>query len=607
MPRIDEMPEYRAKLGKSTHDLSHKFGFTATVAHLLPVFHDILNPGETVELGFQYNLRTQPLQSAAMVDINSHVEYFFVPLTLLYQPFTSMFYNINDQFSSTIPSNDIPKDFPVILMDPRETPDGKSFHEYMMSYDSDTVGFEEWGAQCFRLFDHFGWNNTQMNTTGGTDYHNPNVFPWQWLAYHCIYQYYYRLDSREMFDQSMFNWDRYYNIPVVDSGSIDFKKLFRIHYRPVDNDYFTDVKVSPIVDVLNLNRSKLDVVNDWLSRSSVQNVFGVNQSVLSSGSIGDQYNSQGSYGPSQHGNAQSNIQTNFGFDDVLVNAAQSSSSYNYFLNGLDINTANIRAMFAAEKLWSITGRAKKNYDDQTLAHFGFKVPHDVKHEISCFGHDRGQIHIGEVISTSNVAVDSSGTITGSGGLGEIAGKGYGNLNTKPHKFTAPCHGVVMAILSFTPVITYGYGYLKCNAVTSPNDLYKPEYDHLGMQPLFGYEGHPESYSDWSNIIGWQYRYEQWKRRYHRVSAAFRGTGSLDSWMLDFGAPTSVNVADTNNFMQYLYAPQSLNQIMMVNYVDTIPAEDESKTYDGDPFVVDGYIHCKKVSTMSDYSLPRLDA
>lgn len=77
MPRIDEMPQYRARLSRTTHDLSHKFGFTATVAHLLPVFHDFLQPGETVELGFNYNLRTQPLASAAMVDIKSHVEYFF--------------------------------------------------------------------------------------------------------------------------------------------------------------------------------------------------------------------------------------------------------------------------------------------------------------------------------------------------------------------------------------------------------------------------------------------------------------------------------------------------------------------------------------------------
>ena len=41
---------------------------------------------------------------------------------------------------------------------------------------------------------------------------------------------------------------------------------------------------------------------------------------------------------------------------------------------VDIRYANIRAMFANEKLWSITGRAKKHYDDQTLAHFGFEVP-----------------------------------------------------------------------------------------------------------------------------------------------------------------------------------------------------------------------------------------
>ena len=118
MPRIDEMPQYRAKLPRYDHDLSHKFGFTATVAHLLPVFHDLLNPGETVELAFNYNLRTQPLQSAAMVDIVGHVEYFFVPMFLLYEPFGSMFFNINDQYSSNYPVNSLSQNvlrtFPVL-------------------------------------------------------------------------------------------------------------------------------------------------------------------------------------------------------------------------------------------------------------------------------------------------------------------------------------------------------------------------------------------------------------------------------------------------------------------------------------------------------------
>ena len=30
----------------------------------------------------------------------------------------------------------------------------------------------------------------------------------------------------------------------------------------------------------------------------------------------------------------------------------------------------------------ITGRTKKNYDAQVLAHFGVNVPHDVKHDIT---------------------------------------------------------------------------------------------------------------------------------------------------------------------------------------------------------------------------------
>ena len=39
-------------------------------------------------------------------------------------------------------------------------------------------------------------------------------------------------------------------------------------------------------------------------------------------------------------------------------------------------------MFAVEKLLRITGRARKDYDSQVLAHLGFKVPHDVKHELT---------------------------------------------------------------------------------------------------------------------------------------------------------------------------------------------------------------------------------
>lgn len=630
MSRIDELPKYRANLGRHVHDLSHKFGFTASVAHLLPVFHDFLNPGETVQLGFDYNLRTQPLASAAMVDLKSHVEYFFVPINLLYEPFGNMFYNINDSYSSMFPVghtnvDQIQDHFPLL--------DFESFQSYVSANSGDVLGYETRINQIYRLFDMLGYNNNNLQLPPDIQdgNFNPNVFPYPLLAYNCIYQYYYRLDTREVFNQNTFNWDKFYNVSLVDNGLTNFD-WFKIHYRPKSSDYFTDVKVSPILDILNTNSEALQQAQQWLSgNQEVRPQAGSELAELYTTFAQNIGGSSGSTGSADFDSAASSL-FNYGEGGVSRGTLRINSSKSLIAgsapgsetqarlenqhthplgNGVvgasAFNTANIRALFATEKLWSITGRARKHYDDQTLAHFGVSVPHDPKHEISIFGKDDGVIPIGEVISTSSSYDNNTGVY---GGLGEIAGKGYGSLKSKIHKFTAPCHGVVMAILSFEPVLTYGNTYLKSNVLTDKNDLYNPEFDNLGMQPLFAYEGNISVTDENSlyNINGWQYRYEQWKRRFNRVSKAFQGDGSLDSWMLDFTAPQTVDAADTENYLSYLHSPSELNQIMLVNYI-TGEAEgwNPVRCYDGDPFVVDGFVRCKKISTMSDTSLPRLDA
>lgn len=395
--------------------------------------------------------------------------------------------------------------------------------------------------------------------------------------------------------------------------------MFCLQYRPLDNDYFTDIKVSPIVDVLNLNdRSSFDLAQNWLSRDLLPSTRG---SVLTSGSIGSSGTANTTSSPDggNYVNPSQSVQTQFGF-----RATESTNNYSALttpLNGIDINTANIRAMFANEKLWSITGRAKKSYDDQTLAHFGFKVPHDVKHQISCFGKDYTQIHIGEVISTAS---------TENAPLGEIAGKGYGSQKGITHDFVAPCHGVVMAIFSVTIRRNYEAGILKANVVTSRNDLYVPEFDHLGMQPLFGYESNylldvDGQGGEAGQVLGWQYRYEQWKRRFNRTNGAFRTTGTLRAWVPTFApygddtaagyleAPSKLgNPANTESYQYFMNFPNDGNQIFLAQYQSSWSTVYDdpvnwNKIYDFDPFVVNGFVNATLVSTMSDYSLPRLDA
>ena len=615
MPRFDEMPEHRARLPHSTHDLSHSFGFTATCAHLLPVFHMMIDAGDSVNLGFSFNLRTQPLQSAAMEDIDCHTEYFFVPMQLLLQTFGETYYDINDSFSSFVNSDSrttMGFNFPVLdfatvsnlLYSDKDLP--------AVHYDapSGLVG-ESLGQQAVRLCDHLQFSSSLVLGEANAGY-IPNVFPYQLLAYHCIYQYYYRLDTRERFDQSVFNWDKYYSTPVVTLSDADIRKMFTLYYRPLSDDYFTNVKVSPIVDTLNLNvKNVLETTNNWLTRSGVPG--GVSNVIVSGNIIGADSNTAAATYPKGNlsNDPSDSIQTKFG-----INRGTSGTGYSTVVSN-DLNTANIRAMFANEKLWSITGRARKHYDDQTLAHFGYQVPHDPKHEITCFGKDKSQIHIGEVISTA---------ATSDAPLGEIAGKGYGSQGSRMHYFKAPCHGVIMTIFSITPRVRYQTSFAKYNAIASRNDMPIPEYDHLGMQPVFGYETGNINDFPVSSIIGWQYRYEQFKRRYNRVSLAFRYRnsasydGALSSWMLsytpyimsnDVTGPTEEEIygPNMNSYYYFVYTPNMLNQLFLAQYSmewSTAYETNLARIYAGDPFVIDSRVTCKLSSWMSDYSLPRLD-
>ena len=210
-------------------------------------------------------------------------------------------------------------------------------------------------------------------------------------------------------------------------------------------------------------------------------------------------------------------------------------------------------------------------------------------------------------------------------LGEIAGKGYGSQSGNRHTFVAPCHGVVMAIFSVECVHNYDAGLARENMIASKFDFFIPEYDHLGMQPMFGYELGFANENDTihNSIVGWQYRYEHWKRRYNRTTGVFRNnTGTLKSWIPTYSPLLGAteygyfgktdNLPNTDSFNAFLNLPQDVNQLFFAQYPKNWSSAWESVSgwsgiYDNDPFVVNSKIDCVLVSEMSDYSLPRLDA
>lgn len=589
MAQSDARFGYKANLSRDAHDLSQSFGFSTAPGMLNPIFADIASPGDSYYIKHDLSfLRTAPLAAPAMVDVKVHYESFFVPMQMLYQPFENTFFSLRNAYSSNF--NDLTfqgQNFPVLD------------YWYCISQLVNSNDVER--SLAFRLCDLLDLNALNLcNTTTALDasgkylatedytqYHyHPNFFPWQILAYNTIYAYFYRLDDKEAFQVQYCNFDKWYNTSVVQPDPVDAKLLFYLYQRPWDFDYFTSSYRSPIVSTVNT------------------------QGVLSQGQYSDLLtrNTQpiGSSGLSANSNTDIRAFTTHYPSSTLPNIQGQTS------------TALIRQAFANEKLAMITGRTRKNYDSQVLAHFGVKVPHDVKHDITLIGHDTYQLRVGEVTSLASTS-DSA--------LGDLAGKGFASGEGKQHEFTAPCHGVIMTIFSIEPMQRYYGGFNRSNAISSMIDLPVPEYDRLGNQPVYQYEaGVVDTNQSMTNLVAWKERYYQWKRRKPRVSIGFwnpanyQGTGGnpydfnnwepyfISSWA--YGARGRSLRSSALLQDSYYIQAECMDALMLVPMrlrwgdggTTANPDENWNKfphlLYAHDPFIVDSDLKVKKVSWMS---------
>lgn len=577
MAKSDARFGYRAKTNREAHDLGAAFGFTAAPGMCLPCFADIATPGDTYY--FEHNLeylRTLPFATPAMVDVKIHFETFFVPFQMIYQPIEQTLFSLKQIQSSLYNMNNLQNtNLPVCPYD---------------IFANDMIGtparnHSKLHADAFRLADMLGLNADSFawdaNNTSRFKW-LPRFFPWQLLAYRTIFEYYYRLDDKTQFKQTG-NYDSSYN--EIDYGSMS-DDLWTIYQRPWDFDYFTSMYRSPIV-----------------SDASVQSVM--NSSAYSS-LVG---NSVGTSGLDRFGNLTDVNSDKVAFTTNIAGVVSEKQL------DLQASTAMIRQMFANEKLAMITGRARKTYDSQVLAHFGVEVPHDPKHDISVIGTDEYKLQVGEVTSLA---------ATSDAGLGDLAGKGWANGKGRKHKFTCPCHGVVMTIFSIEPVKRYYGGFDRINAVSTAFDIPTPEYDRLGNMPMFRYEAGENAGSGTVtplDIIGWKERFYYSKRRHPKVTLAFQngtanqGINEYGSYMLTstpFGAYTS-----TNNFTarpdlesRFYIDRNCMDALMLTPYInvwqtgglDEETDENWNKTpwlaYRRDPFIIDYNPRITKVSWMS---------
>lgn len=530
------MPAPQANYSRHGHDISQDINFTSSTGHLLTVYRQILNPKERIKGSARMFTRTQPLATAAMADIHEHIDYFFVPFFMLHSGLGEALYLTKENYSSlinnsafqsfapTLESWDVLQEEEIVVYDPND--------DNAIGYQSIDSAGELNFFGLYRNIWHLGRNPNAIYSEFSSPYQTVidtfdfDVTPWFALAYQCVYQNFYRIDERESFDAASYNIDSY----LYDSNGFYLTTAYRMRYRPRKLDYFTAAKVSPMFNNLNTygSTSNLTAIKSWLTSRTFTEA---NADGGTSGTVND------------------------GKGVKFVGSSP----------GSDLNTSAIRGLFAAEKMASITTRSKKNYDSQVLAHLGVKVPHDVKHEITYVGSQHSIVHIGEVISTA----DTEGAP-----IGDIVGKGYGNLVGNGFDFTAPCHGIFLAIYSSEVKPKYYSPIDRSGLLADRLDFFHPEFQKLGMQPIFGYEARPNG--SWAtSVFGWQMMYNHFKQKFDCVSPAFTKhwvqSGVLHSQIRAFNQWSNwVFVKDPFHYNGYDFSdlhctPFDLNDLFIMQY------------------------------------------
>lgn len=593
--------DYTANLGRHSHDVSQ--GYTSSIAPgcLVPQYFDILQPNDKIFYKTHMFTRFQDVPTAFLGEIDMHIDYFFVPLQMIYTLFGQVFAQTDDVISSfyDLHSHQHFDNLPILdlitLCDDESFADDTIQNKCLYN-DVDCVG-----KGMFRLLDALDYNANVYNyyyASRVTDYDVPLMtfvgFPAALAAYQAIYQKYYRNEEIERFNIGAFNLDDAFNNENLDVSRSHGAQLLTLRYCGRPNDYFTNIRFSPIATSINafnqnsVGNYRVDggEISDfgWLA-SKVRNFLGPVNTSFDSQGVNNLIGTSPSYA------------NNFG------GVSSSSESDDFDLSYL--SAQNIRAVFALDKYMRVYGRAGKTYDDQILAHFGVKIPHDVKHDLTHLKHYRMVLQSDPVLSTAD---------TEHGSVGSVGGQVAGELNTNEESFTAPVHGVFMAIAYVVTHPRYFFTNSRLHSINNRLSFPIPEFDKLGAQPLYNIEY--SSPADTNRL--WMNRYQEFKQKYNRVSITFAhdyhvsqdtDANFFSPWVVS-RHPYSFDGSYFNvpRFMDFFEWPSALDNIMTVPYNGDWSqdyVENPHLALQTDPILTEFACFAKKVSWMSPTGEPDL--
>ena len=595
---------------RSGFDLSNRVCFTSKAGELLPVFWDIVYPGDSFKIKTQLFTRTQPLNTAAYTRIREYLDFYFVPLRLINKnlPTALMQMQDNPVQATGLSSNKIvTTDIPWTSIGGTSTGYASLYGLTFLRQDSPVIenflGFDSISMSAKLLmylrygnFLPYGTSEEQKSLdlrsseSTATGYTSMHILPL--AAYQKVYADFFRFTQWEKNQPYTYNFDWYSGGNVLASltSNILAKKyysddnLFTLRYANWPKDMFMGV----------MPDSQLGDVS-IVDTSGSEGTFPVGLYDLKDGKIRAGLTAFSSTSPGD--NSPVEMRT--------TSILSPSTKYGVYAQqvaglGSSFSILQLRMAEAVQKYREVSQFADQDARGQIMAHFGVSLSPVLSDKCVYLGGSSSNIDLSEVVNT-NLTGDNVAEIAGKG-VGTGQGGFSGNFDE---------YGIIIGIYHNVPLLDYVITGQPQNLLyTNTADLPFPEFDSIGMQTIqFGRFANSKAVGWTSGVdyrtqtMGYLPRFFDVKTRYDEVLGAFRSTlknwvapldpADLSQW-LQTSVTSTGKLALNLNYGFFKVNPRVLDSIFNVKCDSTI---------DTDQFLTALYMDIKAVRNFDYDGMP----
>lgn len=520
-----------AKRPRNPFDRSFSVNFNTKNGFLDPVFSEYVPAGSHVEINRSEFCRMADINTAAMVGFDHFIDFFAVPIKLLWTDWDNWYLNIRDEHSSQFTDISNPPSTVFALPGQRNNVFALSLTSILNYSDALSGLYPGTGEVAYSMATYDGirkWNSRRLlnrlkygivpawgassqwaNIIDSFNYAHDSSNQFQnlfrLLAYQKVYYDHYRNTAYETQNPFLFNidWIKDGVTPTASQLQALCAGITNLHGVNYRKDFYQS-----IFPALNYIPAEGSVVDGFTVPSNVGNLLGILQADTGD-DLGRWKNMDQPKGLAGVGTSQSGS----------VAQSQSGSWVNVshthiFEQSLGPNAYNvqaIRAAFALDKMKRQSAYAPRHIKDQYAARFGFNYSSAEEGHCVRIGSFKSGVLPSEVIQTTPTSGSPLGTIGGKG----VSGDNY----SKTIKYDAKdgdC--LIMGISYFMPRLMYDSSALDpFNVKFFRNDFFMPEFENLGLQPIYNKfyrlaDNSTPTLNDAENnaLRGWQTRYQEYK-------------------------------------------------------------------------------------------------